>query len=170
MTSLDIIVLLLLGGGAVFGFMRGFVQELLSLCAWVLAFVAIWLFYEPVAAMLAGVIGTEGGASVLGYALVFVTVFAIGKFIATYIGRRTRSSLLGPIDRALGFGFGGIKGLIIASSIFILVTIVYETVFPNDERPEWMTQSRTYPLLNATSKAVVDYVDERRGLKEDAAE
>ncbi len=30
------------------------------------------------------------------------------------------------------------------------------------DRPEWMTSSRTYPLLNATGRAVVDWVETRR--------
>jgi uncharacterized membrane protein required for colicin V production len=43
MTALDIIVLFLIGAGAIFGFMRGFVQEALSLIAWLLIIAAIRL-------------------------------------------------------------------------------------------------------------------------------
>ena len=32
---------------------------------------------------------------------------------------------------------------------------------PTATRPEWMTSSRTYPLLNASSRAVVDWVETR---------
>ena len=168
MTALDIIVLILLGGGAVFGFMRGFVHEILSLCAWVLAIVAVWLFYAPVSAYLDDKIGTPGGAAVLGYALVFIVTFAIGKFIASWLGGKTRSSLLGPFDRVLGFGFGAVKGLMVATAIFLAITIVYETVYPMESRPDWMTQSRTYPLLNATAKTVIDYVGTRRAMGEES--
>ncbi len=167
MTSLDILVLLLLGGGAVFGFMRGFVHEILALAAWAWAFAAVWLFYDPVAAFLEDFIGTPGGASLLGYAGIFIIALAIGKFAASYIGRRSRASFLGPIDRVLGFGFGAVKSLFVVAFLFILFTIGYETTYAENARPEWMTGSRTYPLLNATSNAVIDYVDERRGLEKD---
>ena len=30
---------------------------------------------------------------------------------------------------------------------------------PEAERPEWMTRSRTFPLLNASGRAIVDMVD-----------
>jgi len=30
------------------------------------------------------------------------------------------------------------------------------------ERPGWMTKSRTYPLLNASGRAIVDWVEARR--------
>ena len=41
MTGFDIVILLLVGAGAVAGFFRGFVEEVLSLVAWVFAVVAI---------------------------------------------------------------------------------------------------------------------------------
>ena len=49
MTALDIFVLLLIGGGALVGFMRGFVHEMLSLAAWIAGIVALKLFHTPVA-------------------------------------------------------------------------------------------------------------------------
>ena len=33
---------------------------------------------------------------------------------------------------------------------------------PQADRPEWMTRSRTYPLLNASGRAIVDWVETRR--------
>ena len=33
---------------------------------------------------------------------------------------------------------------------------------PEADRPEWMTVSRTYPLLNASGRAIVDWVEARR--------
>ena len=33
---------------------------------------------------------------------------------------------------------------------------------PQAERPEWMTASRTYPLLNASGRGIVDWVEARR--------
>ena len=52
MTALDIIVLFLLGGGAVFGFIRGFVQEALSLIAWIMIIVAVRLLHGPATSIL----------------------------------------------------------------------------------------------------------------------
>ena len=47
MTGFDIIVLLIVAIAAVGGFMRGFVQEILSLAAWVLAILAIQQLHTP---------------------------------------------------------------------------------------------------------------------------
>src|SRR5690242_11560733 len=102
LTGLDIIVLLAIFGGAVFGLIRGFITEIISLFAWVAAILALKLFHGPATALLLHVIGNPSGASVLAFALVFLIVYAGGKLIAGSLGRRTRTSVLGPLDRVLG--------------------------------------------------------------------
>ena len=47
LTALDILVFVLVGAGLVFGFLRGFVCELLSLIAWVLAVIALSWLHAP---------------------------------------------------------------------------------------------------------------------------
>lgn len=171
MTALDIIVLLLIGGGAAFGLFRGFVMETLSLIAWVLAIFAIRLLHAPATEWLTGQVGTQAGAAVLAFALVFGITFAGGKFLARSLGARTRKSVLGPVDRVLGLGFGALKGLIGATLLFMLASLVYDTIYGGGaERPEWMATSRSYPLLNASGKAMSDFVAERRATQANEAE
>ena len=163
MTALDIIVLFLLGSGAVFGFLRGFVQEALSMIAWVLIILAVYMFHTPATAALAEAVGSDSGAAVLAFLALVIVIFAEGKWIAKSIGAKSRKSLLGPIDRVLGFGFGMLKGLIIATLIFLLFVMGYDFVYGADAgRPEWMTSSRTYPLLNASGEAMSEFVREQR--------
>ena len=164
MTALDVITLLLVGGGLVLGTMRGFVRELLSLAALVAAIVALKLVHTPVTAALEGPVGTWAGASVLAFALVFGTVFLIGKLIAHRVGGATRRSFIGPVDRVLGAGFGALKGLIVATLLYLCANLIYDLWAGRQaERPDWMADSRTYPLLNASGRAIVDFVEWRRG-------
>lgn len=167
MTALDIIVLFLLGGGAIFGFLRGFVQEALSLIGWIMVIVAVRLLHGPATNILSESIGTESGAAVLSFLAIVIVTFALGRWIAKSIGKKSRKSVLGPIDRVLGFGFGAVKGLIAATLMFLLLVMGYETLFGDKaKRPEWMTTSRTYPLLNASGDAMSDFVRERRDAPE----
>ena len=46
MTALDVFVFLLLIGGAAIGFVRGFVHEVISLLAWVVAIAMLKLFHN----------------------------------------------------------------------------------------------------------------------------
>lgn len=163
LTGLDIIVLLAIFGGALFGMMRGFVTEVIALFSWVAAIVALKLFHGPATKLLLHVVGNPSGASVLAFALVFLVVYAGGKLIAGTLGQRMRTSVLGPLDRVLGFGFGALKGLIIVTLGYLLINLGYDTLYgAASERPGWMRQSRTHPLLNATGRAIVDWVGNRR--------
>ncbi|WP_336964914.1 CvpA family protein [Sphingobium aquiterrae] len=163
MTALDISVLLLIGGGAILGLMRGFVLETLSLIAWVIAIFAVRLFHALVTDLLSPFIGTSGGAAVLAFALIFGLTFTAGKFLARALGARTRTSILGPVDRVLGAGFGAVKGLIGATLLFLAFSLVYDTIYgASADRPEWLSASRSYPLLGASGRAISSFVDERR--------
>jgi membrane protein required for colicin V production len=162
LTALDIVVLLLMGGGAVMGGIRGFSAEMLSLFAWVAAIVAVKVAHRPVTEFLVGAVGTQMGAAVLAFAIIFIAVFVAGKLIAARMGQQVRQSVLGPVDRALGFGFGGIKGLILAALLFLAANLASDVWYgASAERPEWMRASRTFPLLNASSRAIVDFVEMR---------
>lgn len=163
MTGLDIIVLIVIGGAAVLGFLRGFVTEVLAFLAWILVVVAIKFFHTPVAALLSSLVGTSQGGAVLAFAMLGGVAYFGGRLIANSLGGRMRESFLGPIDRALGLGFGALKGLILVSIAFLLLVLVFDTVGGGpSQRPDWITKSVTYPMLDATSAGIADFVDRRR--------
>ena len=162
MTGFDIAVLLLVGVGAVAGFLRVFVQEVLALLAWVVAVLAIHFMHTPLTSTLSPMVGTESGASVLAFALLLLVPYAGIKLIANWAGSRSRSSVIGPIDRVLGFGFGAIKGTIIAVLAFSILVLGYDTVWGPGGRPTWISQARTYQFINASSEQVVTMIADRR--------
>ncbi len=163
MTALDVIVFAVLGGGAIFGFMRGFVQEVLALLVWLLILFAIRFFHAPIAEAMTGIVGTQGGAAVAAYLLITAVAFIGGRMTARAVGKQTRSSLLGPVDRILGFGFGVVKGLAIMSLMFLAVILVNDLLYGEEsEHPAWLTSSRSYPLLNASGSALSEYISENR--------
>ncbi|HYI39582.1 MAG TPA: CvpA family protein [Allosphingosinicella sp.] len=164
MTALDVIVLLLVGWNLVRGAMKGFVCEVLSLAAIVVAIVALKLLHTPVTTALEGPVGTQSGAAVLAFALVFGLVFLAGKLVARRVGGGVKRSMIGPVDRILGGGFGALKGIILATLLYLGANLVYDTIWgAQSERPAWMANSRTYPLLYASGRAIVDFVEWRRG-------
>lgn len=161
--GLDIAVLLLVGITAVLGARKGFVSEVLSLFAWVAMIFALKIFHLPLSKALAAFVGTASGATVLAFAILAGGTYLVGRMIANAIGNRTRTSVLGPIDRALGFGFGALKGLILASLTFLLVVLVLDTLGGGPaRRPDWIVHARVYPLLSTTSASIADVVDRRR--------
>jgi membrane protein required for colicin V production len=166
MTALDVFVFLLLIGGAAVGFVRGFVHEVVSLLAWVVAIAMLKLFHTQLWSGLENSFHTSPAAgAVLAFALLFVPSFLLVKLVARSVGGRTRRhAVLGPIDRVLGGGFGLVKGLLAATLFFLLANLATDMVYgPQAERPHWMTKSTTYPLLNASGRGIVDWVQARRG-------
>lgn len=162
MTGFDIAVLVLVGLGAITGFMRGFVQEVFALAAWVLALVAIHNLHTPLSAYLVEYVGTESGAAVLAFAILLLVPYALVKLLSERLGSASRNSVLGPIDRVLGFGFGAIKGTLIAVMAFSVLVLGYDTIWGAAGRPVWIAQARSYPFINAASEALVRALAERR--------
>ena len=161
MTGFDIIVLLIVGVAAVWGFLRGFVQEVLSLAAWVLAIFAIHYLHTDLTAFLYGYIGKPSGAAVLAFALLLLIPYAGMKLIASRAGAGSRGSVLGPIDRVLGFGFGTVKGVIIAVMAFSVLVLGYDTVWGPAGRPTWISNARTYDFIDASADKLVQLIEER---------
>ena len=159
----DILVLAFVAISAAMGMKRGFVFEVLALFAWMAVVLVVKFAHLPVSRMLAPVVGTPSGAALLALLLLAGGTWGLGRLVANAVGQRTRKSVLGPVDRALGFGFGAVKALILASLAFLALVLVLDLMRGGPrQRPEWLTQSRTYPLLNVTSASIADFVDRRR--------
>jgi membrane protein required for colicin V production len=170
MTGFDYVVFLIVAVCAVGGFFRGFVEEVLALAAWCLALFAMRYGHATLTLLLAPYLKNETGAGVLAFVLLLLVPYLVGKYVASAIGNASRSSVLGPIDRLLGFGFGAIKGFVIMVLAFSLVVFSYDVVWGPDGRPVWISQARTYPFLNAASEELMTLIADRREEAAKAAE
>lgn len=165
MTALDVFVFLLLIGGAAVGFVRGFVHEVISLLAWIVSIAMLKLFHTQLWTGMQNSFHTSPAAgAVLAFAILFVPSFLMVKLLARQLGGKTRGhAMLGPVDRVLGGGFGALKGLLGATLFFLLANLATDMVYGSEaKRPEWMVKSRTFPLLNASGRAIVDWVEATR--------
>ena len=171
LTALDILVILLVGAGLVFGCHARLRRR---------GAVAVRLVPgDPCPALSAragprsrwsGRSGPSPAPRCSPSSLVFGLVFIGGKLASRRLGGRVRNSVVGPVDRVLGAGFGALKGLIGATLLYLGVTLVYDTIWGRAaERPEWMANARTYPLLQSSGATIVDLV-EARARRRDAAE
>jgi len=160
--SFDIIVLIIVGVAAVGGFLRGLVQEVLSLAAWILALFAIHYLHTPLYNALSDWIQPGTPVAILAFALLLLIPYAAMKLIAGRAGEAARGSILGPIDRVLGFGFGAIKGFLIVIVAFSLLVLGYDAAWGVAGRPGWITSARTYPVINASAGQLVKMIETRR--------
>ena len=162
LTPLDIALLILLGWFGFKGFARGFVEEVLSLLAWVVAIVAVRLFLAPVTDLAGVWIGPGTVTSMSVFFSFFALSYLAGRMVARWVGERSRGSFMGPVDRVLGVGFGLVKGLLIASVAFLGFNLAYNVVYGVDgERPAWLAGARSFALLNAGADALSQLVRNR---------
>lgn len=162
MTGFDYVVFLIVAVCAVGGFFRGFVEEILALVAWCAAMFAVRYGHEPLTLILAPYLKNETGAGVLAFALLLLVPYLLIKWVASAMGNASRTSVLGPIDRLLGFGFGAIKGFVIMVLGFSLLVFGYDVVWGPNGRPQWISLARTYPFLNASSEELMTIIADRR--------
>ena len=162
MTGFDFLVLLIVGVAAVGGYMRGFLQEVLSLASWLLAAFAIRFLHTPLTLALQDWIGAGVTTSVLAFTFLLLIPYAAMKVIANNVGQASRGSVLGPIDRVLGFGFGALKGFVICVIAFSVLVLGYDAVWDYRGRPVWITTARSYEVVDAGSRSLVEVLAQRR--------
>lgn len=169
MTGFDIAVLIMVGFAALAGLTRGFVQEFVTLLAWVGAVLAIHNLLPVLGDALQAYVHTESGASVLAFAILLLVPYATVKLLAARLGEASRSSVIGPIDRLLGFGFGAVKGVLVVVLGYTVLVLGYDVTWGRDGRPQWITQARSYPFIDASSVKLVDALASRRAAAAAAA-
>ena len=90
-----------------------------------------------------------------------ITMYVCGPTVygRAHIGNARPAVVFDTLARLIRHEFGA-KSLAYARN----VTDVDDKIIASAEadRPEWMTASRTYPLLNASGRAIVDWVEARR--------
>ena len=162
LTGFDFVVLVIVGVAAIGGFLRGLVQEVLSLSAWVLAAFSVFYLHTPLTEFIMQYVRNANGAALLAFALLLLIPYAAMKLIAGNVGEASRGSILGPIDRVLGFGFGALKGALIVVFAFSVLVLGFDTAWGYKGRPDWITQARSYPVADAFSREMVRMIEERR--------
>jgi membrane protein required for colicin V production len=141
----DIIVLAVIAVSALISFMLGFVRELLWIGAWAIAIVAGYFGWQSPAltAIGRGYIPNEQIADVATGVAVFLVTLVVAFIITHFLSRGIRNSVLGPLDRSLGLLFGVLRGAVIVCVMLMIVDVFFD----REKRPEWITQARTYWLV-----------------------
>jgi membrane protein required for colicin V production len=121
MNTLDWVLLGLMLASLLLGAWRGLIYEVLSVAGWVAAFICAPIWAKTVGAYLPWRSWPEPVLYAAGFALVFVGVAFVGGLLAYLSQQLIKSVGLRPVDRALGAAFGGVRGLLIALALAVVV-------------------------------------------------
>lgn len=130
MNGFDLVVISILALSVLLGLMRGAVKEILSLVAWVLAFLLAKQFATAAAVFIPDFIGHPILRYLGGFFLVFVLILALAMLTGLLLTEMLKAFGLSVVDRVLGGVFGLLRGLAIAT---VLVLLAGLTQLPKTE-------------------------------------
>ena len=144
----DIAVAIVLLISAFLAYVRGLVQEILSVAGWIggglIAFYA-FPYAKPFARDLVSI---EPAADLAAAIAVFVISLAILSILTSAISKRVQNSGLNALDRSLGFLFGLARGGVLISLLYIAI----EWMMPIVDQPTWLRGARTISLIESSAQ------------------
>ncbi len=122
MNPFDVFIILVMGYSIVRGLFRGLVKEVSSIIGVLGGFYAAYSYYPLVAKLLSGIIDEQSYLNILSFLIIFCGILIIISVLGVVIKYLLNVAFLGWIDRICGLGFGLIKGVLIVTVIFIILT------------------------------------------------
>ena len=122
MNPFDIIIIAILGYSLVRGIFRGLVKEVSSIIGVLGGFYAAFTYYTMLAKSLSGLIRETAYLNILSFLIIFCSVLIVVGILGIIIKYLLNIAFLGWVDRIGGVGFGLVKGILIASILFITFT------------------------------------------------
>ncbi|MBC2769384.1 CvpA family protein [Pusillimonas minor] len=140
MTSFDYIVLAILAVSGFLGLLRGLVKEILSLIAYLAAFLAAIWWGPRTSVWLSPFIVNDLLRTAVAYAAVFILVLLLVGLVNVTLGTLIKKTGLTPADHGLGVVFGVLRGALI---VLILVSLGGYTDLPKEP---WWRDARLSPI------------------------
>ncbi|WHZ18865.1 MAG: Colicin V production protein [Rhodanobacteraceae bacterium] len=140
MNAADIAILAVLALSMLFGLLRGFVSEVLSLACWVAAFWAAWMFGDRIAAFYGAWVHEPTARLIAGYVTCFLGVLVIGALIGWAMRKLMDGGGLRGGDRFLGMLFGLARGMVLVTFVVLMLGF---TALPREAA--WWRQSVLLP-------------------------
>jgi membrane protein required for colicin V production len=145
MNTLDLIVVIVIAASALLAFFRGFVREVLAIGAWIGAIAVAYYFNLPTRGFFRSLISASWVADIVGPIVLFIAALIVFSLITGFLTSHIRNSQLSAVDRALGLGFGAARGALVVCLAYIGLNYF----IPPENRPPWIAQAKTLPLLDA---------------------
>ncbi len=155
-TIFDAIAALIIGLSALMSFVRGFLRELATLGAFLVAIAAAYYAHDMFATGLAA--WTTPALSIWMSTLLLVgTSFILVYILVAWLGHTMTRKIHGPegvsfLDRLFGLFFGAARGFI----AMIFIVLMVQNTMPDDELPPWVSNAISYPVFNYAIEMISD--------------
>lgn len=125
MTAIDIIILVIVGAGAVMGLFKGFIRQLATIVGLVVGLIAAKALYVSLAEKLCPAL-TESMtvAQVISFVMIWIAVPVVFTIVASLFSKAMDAISLGWLNRLLGMGIGALKYLILVGLVINVLDFV----------------------------------------------
>ena len=120
----DWLILVVWGVSSVYGVVRGFAREALSILGWVAAFLLANVLADSVAELASDIVDEPTTRYLLAWSLTFIAVLLMVSVVAAFLSKQMRQPGFNVGNRLLGGIFGFIRGVIIIAALSILLRAV----------------------------------------------
>jgi len=154
----DMIVIALVVMSGLLAYFRGFIRELLSIAAWIGAVLAGFYGYGYLSNYLLNYIDEPAVADVTaGVGVGFVTLVVL-SVVASKASSMVQDSHAGSVDRALGFLFGLLRGVLILSLVYLVATQWMKQ--KEEDMPGFVQESRSLLFARVGADIVMKVLPE----------
>ncbi len=130
--SVDLIILVLLSISALLGFARGLTHEVLGFFSWIGAFFASLYGFPYMRPLLSPYISNVMIVNIVGAIIIFIVAFLLFSLLARGVSTLVRDGALSSIDRSLGVLFGVVRGGMLLSLFYIVLSyFIAPSVWPD---------------------------------------
>ena len=142
-STVDWVIIVVLGLSILLSLWRGFVREAVSLAGWIVAFVIANMFVGELATFLQQWIANATGRYVAAYALLFVGMLMVAGVVGKLSAQVVKVTGLTLLDRLLGTVFGFARGIII---VLVVVYVLRQLAPPQNLL--WLDESQLMPHVD----------------------
>ncbi|MGI8926533.1 MAG: CvpA family protein [Tepidiformaceae bacterium] len=123
MSWLDGLLLVVIGGITYRAYLSGFVRELVSLCALILAVPLAGVFYDDMYPKVHPIVDNEFLANLISFLAILLGVVVAGQVAAHLLKRGVAMLNLGGADRVAGAAFGFFKAVVLCQVVLIAFVV-----------------------------------------------
>jgi membrane protein required for colicin V production len=145
-TLLDIILIGVMLISGLLAMIRGFMREILSIAAWVIAALATLYFYARLLPYAKSYFNNDIVAAGVVIGGTFLVTLLIVSVMTVRFSDMVLDSRIGALDRTLGFLFGLARGLIIV----VIAFLFFAWLVPDRSQPEWVRSAKSRIVLQGT--------------------